>query len=639
MATYTDTSTPAISAMNTPPQNKAPVADVPVMGQQVGQKLAAGLVKPAPAVVSPAVARNSIAKMQVSVADQNAAVLAQKDVNATKQAEIDKKATDDADAKATAAMVKAATAPDTNGNAGQAPEGYGYVGGQLIKLNPDGSVPEAADTSIVNPDGTPNLKTQAGVDAYRAKLEGDLTQSTNDLQARLDKLSSGAMPLDSNQQLLLDQTKAIFQQAHEAQLLANKNFEGGVTQAGISSGLQRYSPIVAMGQVQTAINSGIAKVAALDAQNAKVLSEMNSAMRKDNWAVAQALFDDQLKLTSQKNEVMGKMLESAQSHLDKVQEQDRLARKDEQERQDTTVKNIIADVYQDVLMKPEDRNQTLASYAKQYGLDPTVLSSKLNEYDKNEQKDAFKQTMESDKWNWQQKQDIIANKLASDKFTYQQKQDAREYALKVEAARRADTPVSHREWTLAGSPGTYQGWLLKKDFKPPTADESKNAGFAMRMKESDNIIQNLTSYFKDLSLPGQAFQNALPSFLQETQQQQLVQAKSDFLNAILRRDSGAAISPSEFSTGDKQYFPQPGDSDEVLKQKADNRRTTLQGVVKSAGVGLSDDFRKAVDDNKTTYSSTSQYKELHPEEWGTFEKFIKDNGITNEADALKVLNK
>jgi len=36
---------------------------------------------------------------------------------------------------------------------------------------------------------------------------------------------------------------------------------------------------------------------------------------------------------------------------------------------------------------------------------------------------------------------------------------------------------------------------------------------------------------------------------------------------VLRKESGAAIAASEFDNAEKQYFPQPGDSDQVISQK------------------------------------------------------------------------
>jgi hypothetical protein len=61
-------------------------------------------------------------------------------------------------------------------------------------------------------------------------------------------------------------------------------------------------------------------------------------------------------------------------------------------------------------------------------------------------------------------------------------------------------------------------------------------------------------------------------------QQQVEQAQRDFVNAVLRRESGAAIAPSEFDNAKKQYFPAIGDSPEVIAQKAANRRLAVQGI-------------------------------------------------------------
>jgi len=61
------------------------------------------------------------------------------------------------------------------------------------------------------------------------------------------------------------------------------------------------------------------------------------------------------------------------------------------------------------------------------------------------------------------------------------------------------------------------------------------------------------------------------------------QAQRDFINAVLRRESGAVISPEEFNNARQQYFPQAGDSAATLKQKAANRASSLGGIERAAG--------------------------------------------------------
>lgn len=68
------------------------------------------------------------------------------------------------------------------------------------------------------------------------------------------------------------------------------------------------------------------------------------------------------------------------------------------------------------------------------------------------------------------------------------------------------------------------------------------------------------------------------NWTQSAGQQQVEQARRDFINAVLRRESGAAIASSEFANADKQYFPQPGDSPAVITQKQQNRRLAIQGL-------------------------------------------------------------
>ena len=51
----------------------------------------------------------------------------------------------------------------------------------------------------------------------------------------------------------------------------------------------------------------------------------------------------------------------------------------------------------------------------------------------------------------------------------------------------------------------------------------------------------------------------------------------------------AAIGKDEYSAADRQYFPQPGDSDKVLKQKATLRSTVFKSM--KAGIGrFADDY-------------------------------------------------
>lgn len=123
-----------------------------------------------------------------------------------------------------------------------------------------------------------------------------------------------------------------------------------------------------------------------------------------------------------------------------------------------------------------------------------------------------------------------------------------------------------------------------------TEQQSKDALFGARMQEANKILSALEA--KDIKAPvmnslpfGDKFSNALPSILggASAEQQQYVQAQRDFINAILRKESGAVIADSEFANAQKQYFPQIGDSSAVIAQKAKNRELAMKMIVGGAG--------------------------------------------------------
>ncbi len=67
------------------------------------------------------------------------------------------------------------------------------------------------------------------------------------------------------------------------------------------------------------------------------------------------------------------------------------------------------------------------------------------------------------------------------------------------------------------------------------------------------------------------------------------QAQREFVNAVLRLESGAAIGESEFASAAQQYFPQPGDTRDVIAQKRQARARAIQGL-KNSSQGAYDEW-------------------------------------------------
>jgi hypothetical protein len=117
--------------------------------------------------------------------------------------------------------------------------------------------------------------------------------------------------------------------------------------------------------------------------------------------------------------------------------------------------------------------------------------------------------------------------------------------------------------------------------KPLNDSQSKALLFGSRMQAANKVLADLEKSGVSASMPGSRTPiiGGIISAAQGANQQSLDQAKRDFMTAILRRESGASISPTEFDTADKQYFPQIGDSKQVIAQKAANRKLAIDGVL------------------------------------------------------------
>lgn len=144
----------------------------------------------------------------------------------------------------------------------------------------------------------------------------------------------------------------------------------------------------------------------------------------------------------------------------------------------------------------------------------------------------------------------------------------------------SNAPTSYKEWQLAGSPGTYADWVKTSSGKAPTAAQFSAAGFANRVADTSSTFDNLANEFSKVTAVG----GFLPNFLKSENRQVFEQAERNFINATLRRESGAAIADSEFNNARQQYIPQPGDSAGVLESKRQNR-LRIQQQLQAEGAG------------------------------------------------------
>jgi hypothetical protein len=145
-----------------------------------------------------------------------------------------------------------------------------------------------------------------------------------------------------------------------------------------------------------------------------------------------------------------------------------------------------------------------------------------------------------------------------------------------------------------GGPPAPLGLAPPAKAPPPVTESNSNSFlFANRAQTANQIIQSLGDKPSVAGASLQAGLGGVPligssleagaNFALSGDTQKYVQAKRDFINAVLRKESGAVIGASEFESADKQYFPQPGDGPAVIQQKAQNRQRAISGLSTGAG--------------------------------------------------------
>ena len=124
-----------------------------------------------------------------------------------------------------------------------------------------------------------------------------------------------------------------------------------------------------------------------------------------------------------------------------------------------------------------------------------------------------------------------------------------------------------------------------------SAAQTDAEGFYDRMVKSNQELERITGRATpedttDDYSPTGTIEQARGVFnaTSSKEMQQYRQAANNWIRANLRKESGAAIGADEMTQEFATYFPQFGDSDEVIQQKARARATTEAAMKKAAGL-------------------------------------------------------
>ncbi|MBY8110350.1 phage DNA ejection protein [Vibrio fluvialis] len=281
---------------------------------------------------------------------------------------------------------------------------------------------------------------------------------------------------------------------------------------------------------------------------------------------------------------------------------------------DATEKNFV-DTTSRILSDPENTEKYLnqrIDYLKSIGADPSDTVGRLQMYKDNpanflkttegvfaasypERYNAYKSSQPKEMTPYQQEQiDIAKRELAlkeqSSKksgqkklFKIQKMPDGsltKFYSDGTEESVSQSEPVKTDDMRKPLSINEADSILLKA-----TEGSKQAAGFAVRINDGltgmDALIESGQVNPERAALISRALGNGTAAnlTLSPAEQAYMVHAR-DTVNAILRKDTGAAITPAEMTEYGRLYLPQPGDSKKALdakRKKLEGRFRTFRG--------------------------------------------------------------
>ena len=241
-------------------------------------------------------------------------------------------------------------------------------------------------------------------------------------------------------------------------------------------------------------------------------------------------------------------------------------------------KAVVASAYSQVLSDPANAQRYLAEGAKEVerlGGNPVNMSKDIIAFGKDPQ-GAFKSV--------ELRSAVIAPELHK---AYMEGKKAQKPTTLMQNLQAAGLQPGTAEYQQA-----IMGYIKKPSGSTITIGDARTlekategqlaaAGFADRLNNANSELDSIMDEGYDPTDPNQKIAGDIPlvgNYLVSDKHQQYQNAKSDFITAVLRKESGAVISEEEFKREDSKYFPKPGDTKKTIevKRKRRERQANIQ---------------------------------------------------------------
>ncbi len=445
------------------------------------------------------------------------------------------------------------------------------------KQNPSTTSPTGKDV-FGNPVNTPQEQTQtsapqtdqqklADEQAQRQQADADYQAQAQQVHDTILNIQNGTTPLTAGQQAQIDGLKQQFKVMIDQQTLINTGASGLGNIRGYQKGAAEYDPTFQVKTIGAIVSAGQQKI-----------SDLNIKMASAVAAMTQSFHDNDIKAVTQAWDTLKDAQEKHAATLEKTIKDTQDAIKDAQKAQKDAQDAVIAaaKVQYDEVTKPiqELKAKVLVQGAPQSVADLVGQATSVD--DALTAAGGWLQTADGDLGrylDYKRQSDATGKTVAS----------YSDWLAADEASKSKQKVNEAYAYAYASAKGKAAGEAAGGVVAPPkplTEVQAKDFTYAQRGSNSNDIINSLQDKIVNMdaltyTLQKKAETNDISNQYVSNDIRQLRQAERDFATAILRRESGAAISTGEFNTVEAQYFPRPGEDAQTIAQKAALRDTAI----------------------------------------------------------------
>lgn len=411
------------------------------------------------------------------------------------------------------------------------------------------------------PSTSPSPTTVTNVNDQLAQTQADFQATAKQVQDTLTGIQNGAIPLSSGDQAQVDALKSQFEGLIRDQTLTNTGTKGLATMRGFQGGnIAGQNPLFYANMVGTVISAGAAKVSDLQVKEAGAVAALTQSLKDNNAKSAKDAWDVYQTAYTERRNALQKTIDDANKAIADAQK----------------AKIDAAKVEYDTITKPLN---DLASSVAKNGAPAAIVNAIKSAGDVGAGIAAAGGWLQEATGDLGRYLDYKRSAEATGKVAA-----GYDDWLKADKAATSQQKINEAYSTAyASAKGKAAGELAAGGgtvFKPLTESQGRDLTYAQRADQGNTIIDSLQDTVTSMDPTAYASSkfaenNVLLNQYVSPELRQIRQAERNFLTAVLRRESGAQISDSEFNTGELQYFPRPGDDTTTLQNKADLRALAI----------------------------------------------------------------